>query len=172
MRGCSRLGTRQTFGRVVFPTYAGMFRNRLHAACVLEGFPHVCGDVPARPLGSFPHVCGDVPQAFCGEEHEFMFSPRMRGCSSCGKAGTKPSPVFPTYAGMFLRRILDEYDAKSFPHVCGDVPGGKGTYRVEVRFSPRMRGCSDLYQHLESEGDVFPTYAGMFRCVFLRHPPW
>ena len=66
MWGCSgqHIHTPVFFG--VFPTHVGMFRVPTRENAVPSSFPHACGDVPVRGLGSTPAI---------------PFSPRMWGCS-------------------------------------------------------------------------------------------
>ena len=66
MRGCSAHSILVDTSRVVFPAYAGMFRQEVTFPTVSNRFPRVCGDVP-KPTSDFEWKC--------------VFSPRMRGCS-------------------------------------------------------------------------------------------
>ena len=56
---------------------------------------------------------------------------------------------------------------KSFPRVCGDVPGAWEGVKEALAFSPRVRGCSAKPHRNPSPPRVFPACAGMFRMVFL-----
>ena len=51
---------------------------------------------------------------------------------------------------------------KCFPRVCGDVPRGMHSLLPKCMFSPRMRGCSSVWQLNHRIVHVFPAYAGMF----------
>ena len=151
MRGCSVIRPQRKRLIAVFPAYAGMFRL---VAKWWVGF-----------LG-FPRVCGDVPSAnYLGVSLK-KFSPRMRGCSWFLLAPNLSPPVFPAYAGMFRSGVPAAHRSASFPRVCGDVPMRPPRRFPPLRFSPRMRGCSDLIPALRSVFPVFPAYAGMFLLGF------
>ena len=189
MRGCSGIhdGTQSVIA--VFPAYAGMFRITDFHKGKLESFPRVCGDVPTfavkhficygfsprmrgcspprdlrdTRLNRFPRVCGDVPFSvnwFIGFNE---FSPRMRGCSVSTVNDNGVTFVFPAYAGMFLDFKIMANPRYGFPRVCGDVPGKPQCRARELKFSPRMRGCSYCTVVRRHELCVFPAYAGMFR---------
>ena len=49
----------------------------------------------------------------------------------------------------------------------GDVPQWRPSVRGYMGFSPRARGCSDLFVGLIEKIKVFPACAGMFRGVQL-----
>ena len=93
-----------------------------------------------------------------------VFSPRMRGCSGASPGTHHLDGVFPAYAGMFLMAANIRQVSNGFPRVCGDVPNITVTLLVHIKFSPRMRGCSLLFEHVETTHEVFPAYAGMFLC--------
>ena len=112
---------------------------------------------------SFPRVCGDVPPAGPRPWRRYMFSPRMRGCSSSGNQRMRFSSVFPAYAGMFRLAFQLHALHACFPRVCGDVPNHAKHIIVGQWFSPRMRGCSERKQKKDPHQLVFPAYAGMFR---------
>ena len=169
MRGCSFEAERGEKFIHVFPAYAGMFRNRPPHHPTGSGFPRVCGDVPytTTPQHSppkfsprmrgcsvepvHPLIINEVFPAYAGmfQGNELtqvmgsLFSPRMRGCSSRCTKFPPGSRVFPAYAGMFHPQPITAGRSRGFPRVCGDVPPPKKPYRQPVRFSPRMRGCSD-----------------------------
>ena len=148
MWGCSGGRAAWNRGSPVFPTYVGMFRRGAMASRSGSRFPHVCGDVPARPANGKP-----FPE----------FSPRMWGCSGFPGHGHRHPAVFPTYVGMFRDRRGADGAHIGFPHVCGDVPMGRRERKQRKQFSPRMWGCSGLPDHQRHGGRVFPTHVGMFR---------
>ena len=133
---------------VVFPACAGMFLGYLFSFLPAESFPRVRGDVPCSRSSSSPSI---------------RFSPRARGCSAPQESQEGLRTVFPACAGMFRSWYYSRPSGLGFPRVRGDVPGGKGTYRVEVRFSPRARGCSLRAAETKVRTIVFPACAGMFR---------
>ena len=107
MRGCSFYAHNPGAHPPVFPAYAGMFRSASVVCATFWSFPRVCGDVPMLLIDA-----GDVR----------WFSPRMRGCSSKPTFWKSAIPVFPAYAGMFLKTIGFHKISPCFPRVCGDVP--------------------------------------------------
>ena len=114
-------------GVVVFPAYAGMFR-----AVSPEYRGHYC----------FPRIRGDVPLSCLPRFDGAEFSPHTRGCSCASRYKSPGVPVFPAYAGMFLKLTFLKWIHSSFPRIRGDVP---------------------LYSASgKSSGAVFPAYAGMF----------
>ena len=87
-RGCSLITLVNWLAITVFPAYAGMF---------------LASPPIWTPLERFPRIRGDVPHKILLHNQTSMFSPHTRGCSSCGQNPPCPGPVFPAYAGMFLR---------------------------------------------------------------------
>ena len=90
-RGCSQCDRFGGARGIVFPAYAGMFLN-----------PALTGDDHA----SFPRIRGDVPISAIRGGHVSVFSPHTRGCSESDRQLDAIAPVFPAYAGMFLKPIL------------------------------------------------------------------
>ena len=107
-RGCSV--ERHPFTRhvLVFPAYAGMFREmpRLLPFCL--GFPRIRGDVPIKV--ALPVICD-------------VFSPHTRGCSVDDLAVKVVATVFPAYAGMFLLLVGLGVSAGVFPAYAGMFHG-------------------------------------------------
>ena len=52
----------------------------------------------------------------------------------------------------------------SFPRIRGDVPFANAPHSRSARFSPHTRGCSGEHCVFAMVVQVFPAYAGMFRC--------
>ena len=151
-----------------------MFRALTDPNCCCLGFPRVRGDVPRslKLLSGFA-----------------KFSPRTRGCSGRHGCFTGHGRVFPAYAGMFPKSACDllicsvfpayagmfllDIDRLSiegcFPRVRGDVPLRRHSRPRGTRFSPRTRGCSLLFEHVETAHEVFPAYAGMFLHCDTHH---
>ena len=86
MRGCSGKSGKIPTHSHVFPAYAGMF--------------HAVGGAREGDNG-FPRVCGDVPASSNVVSNAVRFSPRMRGCSFANSFELRDDGVFPAYAGMF-----------------------------------------------------------------------
>ena len=107
-RGCSR-GHQSLDGfDLVFPAYAGMFRNA--SSCLGR-------------TSCFPRVRGDVPLYREGLSHGQTFSPRARGCSQHSRFLFSRLLVFPACAGMFLSSVTPTPVVSGFPRIRGDVPG-------------------------------------------------
>ena len=111
----------------------------------------------------FPRVRGDVPLPGPTATGVPRFSPRARGCSGRGPPGSPGIHVFPACAGMFLACRADPNSPLGFPRVRGDVPFATKEPALDVRFSPRARGCSHSLILLPDHPNVFPACAGMFR---------
>ena len=122
-----------------------------------------------RLIVRFPRVRGDVPQQIISWAKKQGFSPRARGCSPLRMASYHLRLVFPACAGMFLIFKTREGIGASFPRVRGDVPISAGDDTEEVRFSPRVRGCSLEISTLHLPSPVFPACAGMFPHHMARH---
>ena len=138
----------------VFPACAGMFPRRLPCRTRLPRFPRVRGDVPIFPYRIL---------------HVAAFSPRARGCSAARPSRVCESVVFPACAGMFPRRRYPCLFPWRFPRVRGDVPCWQVRNCSARVFSPRARGCSQLFPAPRPRASVFPACAGMFR---LRLSIW
>ena len=106
-RGCSHQMMLPGGFFAVFPAYAGMFRLQSTRSHHFFGFPRIRGDVPI--------FC-------CYQLVKILFSPHTRGCSSGFRFGVIYQPVFPAYAGMFLRQTVNVNSV--------------------TLFSPHTRGCS------------------------------
>ena len=156
MRGCSWWRRCARPRGCVFPAYAGMFRSGYWGVETLKGFPR---------------VCGDVPNCVVAGQNTPSFSPRMRGCSARDFRGNMTGSVFPAYAGMFPLNLSLNLKPPCFPRVCGDVPLVSLLPLALPRFSPRMRGCSDLRTLIVPCSLVFPAYAGMFRLTYGMQNP-
>ena len=65
---------------------------------------------------------------------------------------------------MFLVGFGVAVGGVSFPRIRGDVPNIGILLDRSRLFSPHTRGCSADEQALLNKFDVFPAYAGMFRC--------
>ena len=128
VRGCSVMSSANLPARSVFPVCAGMFR--MGAELIPWG-------------SSFPRVCGDVPRTWRRPTTTRPFSPCVRGCSEAQWLGYQFSQVFPVCAGMFRTSSRPLKPLKSFPRVCGDVPGCGCRRGRSGSFSPCVRGCSD-----------------------------
>ena len=91
-----------------------------------------------------------------------MFSPHTRGCSGFRGYPCCCQPVFPAYAGMFLRFVIIMFTVHGFPRIRGDVPEVILFGPDQIGFSPHTRGCSVECDHDKIWLKVFPAYAGMF----------
>ena len=126
MRGCFRASDERTSNECAFPAYAGMFPIK---------------NGPRNLSRSFPRVCGDVSLVRRGKRHDYLLSPRMRGCFRASGEITPKCEAFPAYAGMFLELKPKGQSFSSFPRVCGDVSIRAVRWVPARSLSPRMRGC-------------------------------
>ncbi len=149
-RGCSGGPAMTTILYYVFPVWAGMFRPPTSRCTTNASFPRVGGDVPNHRLAlSRPRP----------------FSPCGRGCSERGISGRRDDRVFPVWAGMFRRGVCRPFGLCGFPRVGGDVPTAAVVMTSRAMFSPCGRGCSGADGHSGRRSQVFPVWAGMFRCL-------
>ena len=155
MWGCSEPCIYRPVQHFVFPTHVGMFRLTARVWAINDRFPHACGDVPSH---------GPLFIQFV------KFSPRMWGCSVVMIPILLILPVFPTHVGMFRTPPSSRGEYPCFPHACGDVPSIRAFKAVELEFSPRMWGCSDVAWGAVHPERVFPTHVGMFRICSRGEP--
>ena len=113
----------------------------------------------------FPRIRGDVPEIDKLHQATKEFSPHTRGCSTHVLFTTVDGLVFPAYAGMFRRGHRVGLALAGFPRIRGDVPWSRKSRMISTEFSPHTRGCSDKRTGEVKINDVFPAYAGMFRCT-------
>ena len=147
-RGCSWLDSFGEERTAVFPAHAGMFPTGVDRGKRRVGFPRARGDVPFKSgLTAF----------------SMRFSPRTRGCSYQPTGGPHHDQVFPAHAGMFLPKVNKIVTPHSFPRARGDVPYTPPQTQVKSKFSPRTRGCSQMFEPFVKGWEVFPAHAGMFR---------
>ena len=106
-RGCSLCKNCCKKSAMVFPAYAGMFREDLSNEYAHLSFPRIRGDVPHKSISATT-----LPK----------FSPHTRGCSFFGERRGACGGVFPAYAGMFLQLQKSFSDGICFPRIRGDVP--------------------------------------------------
>ena len=78
--------------------------------------------------------------------------------------------VFPAYAGMFRYRNLEYQTVRSVPRIRGDVSATNMNNPIQKRCSPHTRGCFGFSPPFGTPVEVFPAYAGMFRCVNTSDP--
>ena len=79
--------------------------------------------------------------------------------------------VFPAHAGMFLRVKIHSSSGFCFPRARGDVPDFAMATMSTDKFSPRTRGCSEVFRMGLQFFQVFPAHAGMFRCYHNTTTP-
>ena len=99
-------------------------------------------------------------------DRSFQFSPRARGCSFTRSKVLFLNGVFPACAGMFPTGDWWCTIEWCFPRVRGDVPVSGPLGSHSDQFSPRARGCSELWREQPHLRTVFPACAGMFRRAF------
>ena len=155
-RGCSAKHGALTKAATVFPACAGMFPLRVCGFFRGYRFPRVRGDVPifdprsCLPRTFSPRARGCSPPRRRLHLQSLRFSPRARGCSEAFFRGGHEGVVFPACAGMFRCSHLVIQLPLSFPRVRGDVPCRPYQTRRNPGFSPRARGCSYNFFHIES----------------------
>ena len=147
MRGCSRIRQPDQMGVAVVPAHAGMFPSVSICKRSCTRGPRACGDVP-------------VPRLAVGAHR--LWSPRMRGCSLKRLHEGQLFKVVPAHAGMFPAARDTPIFLASGPRACGDVPKLDLITFYYVKWSPRMRGCSQRIGRSRCKDLVVPAHAGMF----------
>ena len=142
--------------------------------------------IKKSPLsGGLPRIRGGVSDRSQVRGSFVMSSPHTRGCFHRQRSARVPDAVFPAYAGVFPACGHAPTSPVSLPRIRGGVslldpwilynressPHTRGCFRHRLdrnppcRSSPHTRGCFFLVSWEESQGFVFPAYAG----VFLTH---
>ena len=145
--GCFLLRAWKPLAICVFPTYVGVFLQRHGARPDRGRLPHVRGGVSKwgdRPL---------TPESS---------SPRTWGCFLHRDAAGAYREVFPTYVGVFPCSSGRPCRCHRLPHVRGGVSTVKILRTWEGMSSPRTWGCFLRGGNPLVDGNVFPTYVGVF----------
>ena len=79
--------------------------------------------------------------------------------------------VFPAPAGVFLIDPMIKKLGDSFPRARGGVSDHSGGSRLEIRFSPRPRGCFCSVAACPRRNSVFPAPAGVFPLTRISAAP-
>ena len=91
-----------------------------------------------------------------------MCSPHTRGCSFLFRVDLLKCPVFPAYAGVFLRKVALRFLVMRVPRIRGGVPPESCAPISCNACSPHTRGCSHKSEYDLCYTLVFPAYAGVF----------
>ncbi len=133
-----------------------------------ELFPRVRGVVPKRipPAKKSQHLSPRVRGCSSAALHEHVVdrpSPRMRGCSPGGPRHGGNNPVFPAYAGLFLRRSCVTLCILAFPAFAG-LFLARPMFRPLAWPFPRSRGVvPSSTPTTPTRWFLFPAPAGLFR---------
>ena len=93
------------------------------------------------------------------------YSPRVRGLSEQRFRIIWLERVFPPCAGV-IGGALNRYPlAGSIPPVCGGYRSCCPRLPAGWKYSPRMRGLSEVFDLIQKGTDVFPPHAGV-----IGHP--
>lgn len=124
MRGCSRLAPALPRTAVLFPAYAGLFRE---------------SRVRASPLIAIPRIRGVVPWITVNLGEPRALSSHTRGCSATPHTPQGQGEAFPVYAGLFQSSALALHNPLDFS---SRMRGCSRSRKLESFFLtfPRMRG--------------------------------
>jgi hypothetical protein len=89
-------------------------------------------------------------------------SPRTRGCFSSRVNVPSSSGVFPAHAGVFLAVCPFKEWKNSLPRARGGVSIQWVQGKLQVKSSPRTRGCFQITMYTGIDSKVFPAHAGVF----------
>ena len=147
-RGCTDAKPVHLGGLQVSPAGAGMHpRSR-------NGRPK---------MSCFPRRRGDAPQGVAGICSRVWFPPQARGCTVSVAVQQARECVSPAGAGMHRRPRRSPVPLLGFPRRRGDAPAVKAAERLEARFPPQARGCTQDAGGSSAALRVSPAGAGMHR---------
>ncbi len=93
------------------------------------------------------------------------YSPRVRGLSGYEAVKLTMDRVFPPCAGVIGGALNRHPLAGSIPPVCGGYRSCCPRLPAGWKYSPRMRGLSEVFDLIQKGTDVFPPHAGV-----IGHP--
>ena len=110
-------------------------------------------------------MCGGYRSNVSGLYGWNVYSPRVRGLSVVLSTVTRWLEVFPPCAGV-IGGVVHGYPlAGSIPPVCGGYRSCCPRLPAGWKYSPRMRGLSEVFDLIQKGTDVFPPHAGV-----IGHP--
>ena len=70
------------------------------------------------------------------------FTPRLRGCASASSLCSRATYIYPAPAGVYLLAVCCTDFSGDLPRACGDIPPTEYKRQHGLRFTPRLRGCT------------------------------
>ncbi len=116
-------------------------------------------------MAGIPPVCGGYRSNVSGLYGWNVYSPRVRGLSVVLSTVTRWLEVFPPCAGVIGGVVHGYPQAGSIPPVCGGYRSCCPRLPAGWKYSPRMRGLSEVFDLIQKGTDVFPPHAGV-----IGHP--
>ncbi len=119
-------------------------------------------------MAGIPPVCGGYRSNVSGLYGWNVYSPRVRGLSVVLSTVTRWLEVFPPCAGV-IGGVVHGYPlAGSIPPVCGGYRSCCPRLPAGWKYSPRMRGLSEVFDLIQKGTDVFPPHAGVIGLDFRQ----
>ncbi len=113
-----------------------------------------------RVAGGGPRACGVGPRINSGDDVQKLWSPRVRGWSPEASWPGSDRAVVPARAGLVPRPWGTVRRLTGGPRACGVGPAKSSPAVLGVKWSPRVRGCSQPQIRHESSAPLVPARAG------------
>ena len=113
-----------------------------------------------------PRACGDVPISIDPAYKEQGFTPRLRGCTQFAVDHLQGHPIYPAPAGVYLLAVCCTDFSGDLPRACGDIPPTEYKRQHGLRFTPRLRGCTQERRASDFAAAIYPAPAGMYLVHF------
>ena len=92
----------------------------------------------------------------------------MWGCTAAEPNTSTDLYIVPTYVGVYRKYHRMVCGLEDCPHVCGGVPYKSNTRVIKPKLSPRMWGCTGEKCSCVCDGDIVPTYVGVYRVWYHK----
>ena len=106
-------------------------------------------------------MCGGYRVAVAFQTIFHTYSPRVRGLSDQPAGFGAACLVFPPCAGVIGKLFRSISLLRGIPPVCGGYRSCCPRLPAGWKYSPRMRGLSEVFDLIQKGTDVFPPHAGV-----------
>ena len=120
-----------SFGRPIFPAYAGLNLILLQTLCKRVHIPRIRGGKPVWTL----HF-----------QLETQYSQHGRSWTLRNNYWCLQDSIFPACAGMNLLSVVIPYSGTNIPRMRGDESGKWSSDHLPLRYSPHRRGWTYLFR--------------------------
>ena len=93
------------------------------------------------------------------------FTPRLRGCASASSLCSRATYIYPAPAGVYLLAVCCTDFSGDLPRACGDIPPTEYKRQHGLRFTPRLRGCTQERRASDFAAAIYPAPAGMYPTI-------